>query len=92
MESLSKKKEPASLESGKQALRLCLAYLLTTIFSFTTSMQVSVPYFGQNSGNLINMVSSYTFVQVLLPQIKQGTHKELALLSFMQLPLHPLKC
>lgn len=77
MESQSKKKEPASPESGKQALRLRLAHLLTTIFSFTTSMQVSFLHLGQNSGNLISTVSAYTFVRVLLPQIGQGIHREL---------------
>ncbi len=60
-------------------VRLCvqrLAHLLTTIFSFTTSMQVSFLHLGQNSGNLISTVSAYTFVRVLLRQIGQGIHRE----------------
>lgn len=76
MESQSKKKEPASPESGKQALRLRLAHLLTTIFSFTTLMGVSFLHFGQKRGKLIITVSSYTRVRVLLLQIGHGIHKE----------------
>ncbi len=55
---------------------MCLAHLLMTIFSFTTSINISVLHFGQYRGNLISTVSSYTFVLVLLPQVGQRTHKE----------------
>lgn len=66
-------KEPAFPNLlGKQALRFVrLAHLLVTIFSFTTSIKTSRLHLGQNKGNFIKIVFSYTFVLVLAPQTGQ---------------------
>lgn len=71
-------KEPAfPSNSGKQALRLIrLAHLLGTIFSCTTSINISFLHFGQNSGNLIRTVLTYTLVLVLAPQAGQWIQKD----------------
>lgn len=67
--------------SGEQALRHASGSLLKTIFIWTISIRVSFLHFRQYNGNLINTVSGYTLIFVLLPQIGQGTHLELSFLS-----------
>ena len=71
----SRKIEPAArMIEGSRLCVLRLAYLLTVIFSCVISTRTSVVHLGQYSGKLWTIVSSKTFVRVLLPQMGQWTH------------------
>ena len=66
----SRKIEPAArMIEGSRLCVLRLAYLLTVIFSCVISTRTSVVHLGQYSGKLWTIVSSKTFVRVLLPQM-----------------------
>ena len=84
MRRLSNRKEPASpFCNGKAGSAfVCLAHLLNTIFSCTTSIRISFLHFGQYSGNFTRTVSSYTLVRVFPPQTGQWIHREFFRLSF----------
>ena len=68
---LQKKESTFPLLGKAGSAFLCLAHLLITIFSCTTSTNVSFLHLGQYSGNFMRTVSSYTFVRVFPPQFGQ---------------------
>ena len=62
-----------------QVHRLCVyasGSLMTVTTNFFASIRNSRLHFGQNTGNLIRIVSSYIFARVLFPQTGQGTQRE----------------
>ena len=64
--------EPAThMIKGSRLRVLCLAHLLTVIFSCEISIWISVLHLGQYSGNLNITVSTYTFVRVFPLQMGQ---------------------
>ena len=64
--------EPATrMIKGSRLRVLCLAHLLTVIFSCEISTRISVLHLEQYSGKLYITASSCTFVRVLHPQIGQ---------------------